>query len=547
VLLTGLAAGVPIIVATLDVATSGWTPIADNALIAVSAYDVPTADPPLLGPWSSGYSAIVGQPTFHPGPLLFWLLAIPARLPWDEALEVTIGLVNLACAIGIVGLAHRRGGRPLMFATAVALPIMLASLPAEAYSDIWNPYAPLLPLLLLFFLAWSIGCGEYRLLPLAVLAASFAAQSHLSFLPPAAGALAVAVVGLVLSQRDALRKPPARAWIAAALLVGVVCWSFPAIDQLTNSPGNVRLLYRAARADQPKLGLATGARGLVHTVGVVPWWLRDPQFGLERVVDLSTTPSALATGSAVLTLAALAALLAIAVRRRRHDIGVAATLALVVCAAVVLVIASTPKDSFATLTYSVRWVSPAGMWVWLALGWSLAALVGARAPRAGLARRAGPAGALAGAVPVVAVLAVSAVVAAGGQLRSEPYDEVRTFADRLEADLPRDRPAQIVVSATPKATFMALGIQSGIVYALRRDGRRVLAADVVDYLGARYDPEGAENPQLVRIDAGTRPPKDARLVARLPVTEVPVGGSITPEAPSTWPVAVTLVGAGGGR
>ncbi len=164
------------------------------------------------------------------------------------------GLINLACVVGIVALAHRRGGRPLMVATAIALPILLASMPAEAYSDIWNPYMPLLPLLLLLFLAWSVGCGEYRLLPLAVLLASFAPQSHLSFALPAAVALAVGVAGLVASQRGALLRPPARTWIAVAAGVAVACWAFPIAEQVTNDPGNARLLYRAARADQPKLG-----------------------------------------------------------------------------------------------------------------------------------------------------------------------------------------------------------------------------------------------------------------------------------------------------
>jgi hypothetical protein len=527
VLVTGIAAGLPIIVATLDVVTSGWTPIADDALIAVSAYDVPTGDSPLLGPWSSGYSAIVGQPAFHPGPLLFWLLAIPAHLPWDWTLELTIGLVNLACVMGVVGLAHRRGGRPLMFATAVALPVMLASLPAEAYSDIWNPYAPLLPLLLLLFLAWCIGCGDYRLLWLAVLAASFAPQSHLSFLAPAAGALAVGVIGLVVSRRSALLRPPARAWIAAAVIVGVVCWSFPAIDQVTNSPGNLRLLYHAARADQAKLGLTTGWHGLVHTVGVVPWWLRDPQFGLERVVDLSNTPNALTTGSAVLFLAALAALLVVAWRRRRQDLAVAAALALVSCAAVLGVVASTPRDSFVTLSYSIRWVSPVGMWVWLVAGWSLATMLRSYAVR--LAPSGRGARTLALAAPG-AVAAVAIVVAAGVHLESEPWGEMRTIADHLKVDLPRDRPARLVVAGSPDATYSALGIQSGIVYALRRDGRRVVAEGLVDYLGPEYGPERAGATQLLRIDAGTTPPSNARLLVRVPVSKRQVSVSLVPTA-----------------
>lgn len=532
VLATGLAAGLPVIVATIDVATSGWTPLADDAVIAVRAYDVFSGDSPLVGQYSQA-STLVGAPTHSLGPMLYWLLAIPARLPWPEALEVTVGLVNLACTMGIVGLAHRRGGRPLMFATAIALPIMLASLPTEAYSDIWNPNAPLLPLLLLFFVAWSVGCGEYRLLPLAVVLASFAAQSHLSFLPPAAGASAVGVAGLALSQRSALLRPPARAWIVAALLVGVVCWSPPLLDQATNSPGNVKLLYRAARADQPKLGLTPGWHGVVHTVGVVPWWLRDPQFGLERIVEIRGDPDALATGSTLLMLAALVALAAIAWRRRRRDVAVAAALALAICAAVLLVIASTPEDSVATLAYSVRWVSPAGMWVWLVLGWSLAISLGAaRLPVTRLepARRLAP-------LALAVVVGVGVLAAAAGGLRDEPYSQMRALADGVKAGLPADRPVRLVVSAAPDAVFMGLGIQSGILYELHTDGRDVAAPGVADY--AEPSDEAA---QLLRIDVGTEPPADGRVLARATVFQAREPQAVPTGQPAPrWPAAVTLV------
>jgi hypothetical protein len=522
VLLVGLLAGLPVLVATLDAVTSGWTPIADNALIATSAYDVFTAHSPLLGPWSSGYSSIVGQPTFHPGPLLFWVLAIPARLPWDWALEAVAGLINLACVLGIVALAHRRGGRPLMVATAIALPILLASMPAEAYSDIWNPYMPLLPLLLLLFLAWSIGCGEYRLLPLAVLAASFAPQSHLSFAPPAAAALAVGLAGLVASQRGALLRPPARTWIVVAAGVAIACWAFPIAEQVTSDPGNGRLLYRAARADEPKLGATIGWHALVHTVGVVPWWLRDPPVGLDRVVDLSDGPSALAVASTLAILALLAAMLALSWRRRRHDLVVVSALALAVSVTPLLVVMSTPEVSFATLGYSIFWVSPVGMFVWLAAGWSAWQLAFGRVRVPARSLRLVSAGA------VVSIAIVAGIVAAGVHLRSEPWDQMRTIAARLRADLPRDRPARIVVAGTPKATFMGLGIQSGIVYALRRDGRRVVAPGVSDYLGSEYTQEEAGGPtQLLRVDAGSTPPAGGRSLARVRV--------------SKWPVAVTLL------
>ena len=83
-----------------------------------------------------------------------------------------------------------------MFVTAVALDLMLASLISEVRHDTLNPSIALLPLTLLLFLAWCVGCGEYRLLPLTVVAASFVAQAHFTVAPASAAAVGVALVGL---------------------------------------------------------------------------------------------------------------------------------------------------------------------------------------------------------------------------------------------------------------------------------------------------------------------------------------------------------------
>jgi hypothetical protein len=563
VLASGLAASLPIIVSTIEVVATGWVPFGDDALIATSSFDVLTSDSPLLGPWSSGYSAITGEPTFHPGPLLFWLLAIPIRLPWTGAPEVAVGLINVLSVLGVVGLAGRRAGRPFMFAVAIAIPLMLASLPAEAYSDIWNPSAPLLPFTLLIFLAWSLACGEYRLLPVTVLAASFVVQCHLGFLVPVLVALGVGLGGLVVSRRWAVRprsggsrRGPAGErrsmlrWVVAAMLVGLLCWTTPLIDQAVNRPGNVVLVARAATADEPRVGAERGWRALVHTVGVVPWWLRDPQVPVERLIDLVTSPSAVATGSTVLILGALAAMTLLGARRRQMDTMAAGALGLGLSLALALVTASTPARSIDTLGYSLRWASPVGMWVWLTLGWWLIAQLrwarrDALVLRPALAALRGRSvSAIAG---VAAVAGVATVVAVSGELTDEPFDEMATVSDRLGAAVARDRPVQIQVTSTADATFMALGFGSGITYSLRREGRVVRAPDYVDYLGPEY---GVDRPgeQIVRVDVDRPRPRRGRPVARLRVPDYPPPGDpLAPKNPPRRAVVVTLVPATGGR
>ena len=116
---TAVAAALPVIVSTVRGLTAGWVPLSDQAAAATRAYDVFTSETPLVGPWSSS-STSLGEPTYHPGPLLYWLLAVPARLP-VAAFPVTMGVVNTAAVAGAVALAHRRGGRQLMFVTAAAI------------------------------------------------------------------------------------------------------------------------------------------------------------------------------------------------------------------------------------------------------------------------------------------------------------------------------------------------------------------------------------------------------------------------------------------
>src|SRR4029077_19446770 len=115
----------------------GWFPLGDRAIIAVRSYDVLSTHPPLLGQYSAS-SAVIGRPVLSPGPMLYWLLALPVRVG-PVAPAVTIGIVNTCAVIGIVAVARRRGGIPLMVATGVAVSLMCASFDTQVLHDVWNP------------------------------------------------------------------------------------------------------------------------------------------------------------------------------------------------------------------------------------------------------------------------------------------------------------------------------------------------------------------------------------------------------------------------
>ncbi len=194
-LAAGIAAAIPVIVATVKAVQAGWVPLADRGIIATRAHDVLTSHPPLVGQYTLA-GEVTGEVTHSLGPMLFWLLALPAHDGSTVGMTVTMGTLNTLCILGCVALARRYGGRALMVMTALAIALMCQSLAAETFHDVWNPSAGLFPFTLLVFLCWSLACGEYRLAPLAVLVASFVAQTHLTYLPPTLALLAVGFGGL---------------------------------------------------------------------------------------------------------------------------------------------------------------------------------------------------------------------------------------------------------------------------------------------------------------------------------------------------------------
>ncbi len=387
-LAAGLAAAIPVISATVRAVQAGWVPVADRGIIATRAHDVLTSHAPLVGQYSLA-GEVTGRVTHSLGPMLFWLLAPTAYNGSNVGMTVTMGALNTGCIVGAVALARRRGGRVLMVMTAVAIALMCQSLAAETFHDVWNPSAGLFPFTLLIFLCWSLACGDYKLLPLTVLVASFTVQTHLTYLPPTLGLLAVGVGGLAagsIAQRrrgaPGIRRRSLIGWGLATLLVTAFCWSATIDGQLTEHPGNLTLVVESATKPKATLGDEVGWHAVVHAVGSVPWWLQTPKSRWQRKHEVRSTPSALATDSTVAMLAALALVAAVALVRRRRDVATLALTALVLCPALGAVAASTPtpRRLSATLGYTMWWGSQAGMVVWLALAWVLA-LVLARAVR----------------------------------------------------------------------------------------------------------------------------------------------------------------------
>lgn len=508
-LAAGLAASIPVIAATVDAIRAHWVPIADRGIIATRAHDVFTSHAPLVGQYTLA-GEVTGHVTHSLGPMLFWLLAVPAYFGSTVGMTLTMGVVNTLSIVGCVVLARARGGRALMLMTALALALMCQSLAAETFHDIWNPSAALFPFTLLIFLCWSLACGSYRLVPAALLVASFVVQAHLAYLPPTLGLLAVGLGGLAIGRIAQRRRgsPRARrrrvlAWTLASLLVVGACWSATLVGQLTERPGNLTSVMESATRHKATLGAAVGWRAVVHAVGIPPWWLQTPASRWQRKYEVRAHPGAFAEGSCIAILAALAAVLGVALLRRRREPAALALTGLVLCPSLAAVAASTPVPRVlsATLGYTMWWGSQAGMTVWLALAWGLW-LGGLRvlgrltraapspprraSPRTGFAARAGPVASLAPALAVLgAVVVVGDTVAASGRPdeHAGTYGAIRAIDARLRGLVPTR--GNVLLEGTLDGATMP--VKPAVRYFLVARGLRVLARGSFLRLGSWYE------------------------------------------------------------
>lgn len=567
----GLCASLPVIAAAVRALHEGWQPVADRGIIATRAFDVFSSHTPLVGQYSFA-STITGKLTYSLGPMLYWLLAPAAHVGAPESFVLTMAVVNVGSILGAVALARRRGGLWLMLAAAVGIALMCRSLAANNFYDIWNPSAGLFPLLLLVFVCWSLACGEYRLLPLAVLVASFCAQCEDSFVPASVGLMAVGLGGFALSQVQLRRRraPGARRrawrWMLAALAIFAICWTPPLIDQVAHG-GNLGLVVQAATEGKPTLGPTVGLRAVIRTIGVTPWWLTRPSDPFVRKLDVRHSAGTLADVSTALILGWLLLAIALAIRRRRLDVVAGSATALILCAAVWSIANATPTTHLlsATLGYTLWSATTVGMFAWLIALWSAVLLSGAgtllaragsslgrRARwRPGTARAAGSGLAALASLAALVALALAALAGAVAAAAGTPdehafeFSALKTINSRLGA-VPRGH----TVYLDARLDGLITPLRPEITYDLRRRGVRALGSGA--YLRTGHWYELSEHPYDYVVwvyDYGHLPVKGARVIAvahirsggRRHTVEVAISRA-PPHTPANGPTSATRGG-----
>ncbi len=407
----------------------------------------------------------------HPGPLAYYLMALPYRLLGSRATAVNVAslAVNAAAVAGIAAYARRRGGAALVLISLLGCALLMRSLGADELRLPWNPYVTVLPYALLIFLAWSLVCGDRWALPWAALVGSFVAQTHIGYVLLALPLVAAGVVGLAVTtvrgaRRDRPGAAPVRSLVApsvAALGVLAVAWLPPLYQELTTKGGNLALARGwfandGGAAEGPQT-LRAGWRIVTSQLGLPPEWL----FGNRGATMMTTEPLSLYEPLAPLLVVGVA--LAGVVLVRRRVAGGGSLLAVWALASVVGIVA-VARTIGPLFEYRLGWTQVLGMLSGVIMAWAgWLALTGWR-PR--LEQRLLVPGALVS-------LAVLAVVGSVAQVRAgepQPVEsrQIRTVMPTIVDGLPPGD-GVVLVDAAP-FSFGGAAHATAIVLQLDRSG-----------------------------------------------------------------------------
>jgi hypothetical protein len=348
----------PIVVAVVRALARGWLPMGDNAYFAIRARDVLTDHHPLVGAWSSG-SAAVGVDVNNLGPLQLDLLALPVRLfGFGPGTAIGVAVVNLAAVAMVVLLLERRLGLLGAWLGACLAGAMVWTLGSELLFEPRQHHALVLPFLAFLVGAWAVASGDRWALVPTVVVASLIAQTHLTFLVPAAIVGGAALIGTVAGNRTGPWRHP----LLAAAAVAAACWLQPIVEELQSGPGNISAVAEAARADSESYGTGAGLRAAAEVLAPPAGWWRSSFRAFDPARSLPSTGAAVAI---LVTAAVALGAVGVAARQRRDRPVVAwVTLAGVAVAGAVLAAGASPVSGpFGAVSGNFRFLWPISAFV----------------------------------------------------------------------------------------------------------------------------------------------------------------------------------------
>jgi hypothetical protein len=343
-------AAVPLLVALGVLHSPHYYPLLDLAQTELRIRDVFTSHTPLIGlPGRFGTFPNQGS---HPGPLSFYALWPVYKLLGStafgmQAATASMHILTLAVALW---LARRRGGLPLMLAIGAVAVRLYASYGGAILTEAWNPYMPVTWWFLFLLAMWSVACGDFAVLPIAVFAGSFCMQTHVPYLGLAGAVLGIVTLGaVVLGWRS--REPQTRRsivrWVVVSAVLGALLWTPPVYEQFEHDPGNLTVLSKDLRHPREDVtGVKEGARLFLTHLNPGDLFTNSELTPDQRSVHGNLLPGGL-------FLAVWAASAVVALRRPRDRSAIA--LHAVVGSALLFALVSMSRISGATYFYLMLW------------------------------------------------------------------------------------------------------------------------------------------------------------------------------------------------
>jgi plasmid stabilization system protein ParE len=504
----------PMVVAAARAVATGWFPVGDGGLLAIRAYDVGTADHPLLGSWTSA-SLTLGVDINNPGALYPDLLA---PFMWTLGRWVGIGAgvaigvasVNACFALATGWVGHRIGGWRIERWALLMVAALSWSMGSELLIDIWQPHALLLPFACLLMLTTGLLAGVWRLLPVWLGVASLVVQTHIGYV------YVIVVLGLLTAGSGiaALRSSSSRPadlirhrTAAVSAVVLALAWIQPLVEQLFGAgQGNLTRLATNAGGGDTTIGAATAIKLVARVVALPPWWARSGFADSVTPTPLTETgdgprlimPDLPSGPLALVAVAVLVAVLAVVFRALRRDgKAAAARAALIALVGVVAAVATLTIQTVSAVglgQHHVRWLWPLSLFVQVAIAWAVVEL--------DVGRRLRPY-----ATPAVGVLvAAAALLNLGVTAHDVGPTADRAAADTLEHtfdDLAEFRPGGAVRYDTHDARPFEPW-SAGVIMRLRELGIAFRVDDdvLVRQLGNRRRADGTEVTTIHQIERG---------------------------------------------
>ena len=265
----------PGLAALLALHREHWYPAGDMAQAELHMRGF-WSHPPLVGA-AGRIASDNGVQGSHPGPAL-WVAMYPVYLVFGRTsfgLMAAVWSTHLAAAWLTLWLAARRS-LGLMACLAITLLVVFHAGGTAFAVEPWNPWLAVLPFAAMLMAAWLALEEDHRWSILAAALGSYCVQCHVGYLP-VVGACLATVFGVVIVRSVRRREFSLLSSVGYAVLVTVVIWLPPVIDQLRRSPGNLSILYQHfVGPREAYLSIGTVVKVIASELSIAGPWATGP-------------------------------------------------------------------------------------------------------------------------------------------------------------------------------------------------------------------------------------------------------------------------------